>query len=192
MPDIQYPKLLEGFTGRCFREITGLGKTDTVVLDSLLRAVRETEGEVPSLLKTGNVGGADAGANEAAVCHRIAHHLENQLSKCSSNQLNEMKVDCEYNRDGDATKSVGGSKRKPDIIIHRRGKDGPNELAIEAKYASSYTTRVIFEDVDKLIEHAQTFAYKIMVYLLFDASGTRIFERETITCCPAPSIESIR
>ncbi|HKY21990.1 MAG TPA: hypothetical protein VJM31_12300 [Vicinamibacterales bacterium] len=76
------------------------------------------------------------GPSERAVAHRLAVYLEQEFSGWST--------DCEYNRQGDE----GGRKKAvlsayelpkavdPDIIVHRRGPDGPNLLVIEVKPAS--------------------------------------------------------
>ena len=75
------------------------------------------------------------GPSERAVAHRLAVYLEQEFPAWST--------DCEYNRQG----NVGDRKQAvlnpneaakdvdPDIIIHQRGPDGPNLLAIEVKPA---------------------------------------------------------
>jgi hypothetical protein len=73
---------------------------------------------------------------ERCIAHRFAVHLEAQFP--------DWDVDCEYNRNGDELKEMPLSEeckallRKtdrvvPDIIIHKRGAEGPNLLAIEVK-----------------------------------------------------------
>lgn len=80
-------------------------------------------------------------ASERAVGHRLAWHLQREFS--------EWHVDCEYNRDGGAIKSIdvpqdliawNETEAKtvfPDIIVHWRGEEGPNVLVIEMKKVGS-------------------------------------------------------
>ena len=81
----------------------------------------------------------------------------------------EFTVDCEYNRDGKAIKKKdpGEPPTIPDIIIHKRGHDGPNLLAIEAKKkldsASSY-------DQVKLLGYKQSQKYAYAVFIVLPAS----------------------
>ena len=78
-------------------------------------------------------------ANERAMTHKFAEHLQSALG-------DEWNVDCEYNRDGEIPKALHNLGRQrvrkddsnadtvfPDIIVHRRGKAGPNLIVIEAK-----------------------------------------------------------
>jgi len=73
---------------------------------------------------------------ERCLAHRFAVHLASVFS--------DWDVDCEYNRNGDRLKEIPLSDecrellRKtdrvvPDIIVHKRGPQGPNLLAIEVK-----------------------------------------------------------
>ena len=73
---------------------------------------------------------------ERCIAHRFAVHLAAQFP--------DWDVDCEYNRNGDQLKKMPLSDecrellRKtdrvvPDIIVHKRGAEGPNLLAIEVK-----------------------------------------------------------
>lgn len=81
----------------------------------------------------------DYNVSERAITHRLAVYLEELFP--------QWHVDCEYNRDGADIKRVGGlciscpagcSERSgervfPDVIVHLRGKNTINLLAIEAK-----------------------------------------------------------
>ncbi|MBI3768228.1 MAG: hypothetical protein HY271_06990 [Deltaproteobacteria bacterium] len=78
--------------------------------------------------------------NERCIAGRIAFHL--QLA------FPEWSVDVEYNRDGaepkrlelsddcaNVTDDDGRALVVPDIIVHQRGRDGPNLMGIEIKKA---------------------------------------------------------
>lgn len=78
----------------------------------------------------------DKDVSEWAVAHRLAAYLEGFFP--------EYDVDCEYNRmpgpdgeyDSKAPKKVLGNKKiRPDIIVHRRGSNEDNLIAIEMKKA---------------------------------------------------------
>lgn len=63
-------------------------------------------------------------AHEQTISSRFALHLQHLFP--------EWNVDVEYNRQGESTDSKTdetGHKRRPDVVIHKRGPAGPN-LAI--------------------------------------------------------------
>jgi hypothetical protein len=72
-------------------------------------------------------------AGERAVAHRIAVYLEQEFPGWH--------VDCEYNREAGTTNpkkirrepEASRTIATPDIIVHHRGPEGPNLLAIEVK-----------------------------------------------------------
>lgn len=63
--------------------------------------------------------------NERAVTGRLALYLQGEFSDC--------KVDVEYNRHIDAPKKAGSSLIVPDVVVHSRGNDEQNILAVEVK-----------------------------------------------------------
>jgi hypothetical protein len=87
--------------------------------------------------------------NERSLTHRLAVHLERSLAERGS----DLSVDCEYNRSGGSPKRLQhliesfaktatpeelvrdtkGRTVFPDIVVHKRGTDGPNVIVIEAK-----------------------------------------------------------
>ena len=82
--------------------------------------------------------------SEWAVAHRIAVYIELELP--------DWNVDCEFNRQGDATAPkmlAGGSRVRPDIIVHHRGRveKAHNLLVIELKKVGSSS------DHDKVKEY---------------------------------------
>jgi hypothetical protein len=119
--------------------------------------------------------GMPADVNERAATHRIALHLEREVRALSPETLGadpvEIFVDCEYNRQGtDAKRLTGlaiglrrlarrgrrsrvmdtrGTTVFPDIIVHRRGREGPNLLVVEVKRSGVVRGAVAF-DQEKL------------------------------------------
>jgi hypothetical protein len=66
--------------------------------------------------------------HEQTISARLMFHLQHLLP--------EWNVDVEFNRQGDDRVpkiDAKGKKRKPDIIIHKRGPDGPNLAVILIK-----------------------------------------------------------
>lgn len=75
--------------------------------------------------------------NERSLTHKFAEYLQEQVDS-------ELTVDCEYNRYGDDTKEIDVIKQivgetvptdsltpktvYPDIIIHKRGSEGPKRV----------------------------------------------------------------
>lgn len=101
---------------------------------ALDRLVREDE-----YLLVNNLG-------ERCIASRLAMYLQHEFP--------EHNVDAEYNRDADAPKRLGlpdectMSRGKhgerlvaPDVIVHRRGPDGPNILVLEIKKTANPVAR---------------------------------------------------
>src|SRR4051812_22600469 len=76
--------------------------------------------------------------SERCIASRLAMHLQEQFP--------DHKVDVEYNRQGRAPKRLGLPEEcadsindngealaVPDVIVHRRGEEGPNVLVLELK-----------------------------------------------------------
>ncbi len=112
-------------------------------------------------------GTTDGSVGERAIAHRLAVHIEDEFrAQGYPNEAAKIAVDCEYNRHRGATKSflvkeklrerVEAAKKKalkehptkkgwyvfsiyPDIIVHRRGDDECNLIAVELKCASNTT-----------------------------------------------------
>jgi hypothetical protein len=67
------------------------------------------------------------GVHEQTLTFRLGIYIQQEFPAFN--------VDCEYNRRGADSKKrcSAGSLIKPDVVVHRRGADGPNLLVIEAK-----------------------------------------------------------
>lgn len=73
---------------------------------------------------------------EEAINHRLAVYLENIIK--SNNDNSHISVDVEYNKNYDKRKEItypDGTKVyfRPDILVHQRGDNYNNKLAIECK-----------------------------------------------------------
>ena len=92
---------------------------------------------------------------ERCIAARLAMYLQGEFP--------DHAVDAEYNRDGDTPKRLGLEEEcandrdengeslvVPDIIVHRRGPDGPNILVLEVKKTSNPAPR----DCDRARIHA--------------------------------------
>ena len=110
------------------------------------------------------------GASERAVCHRLAIHLEAQYRLLDGPQ-GTLDVDCEYNREGDKPKtSPAGALVYPDIIVHRRGNNSLNHLAVEVKLTSN--TERDDDDLAKLEGYrSPKFGYLYAVFLRIGSLG---------------------
>ncbi len=123
-----------------------------------------------------------ANVNERSLTHKFAEHLQAVVGGgwC---------VDCEYNRYGvDSTKileevkqivgeyaSTDETKARtvyPDVIIHRRGPEGPNLLVIEAKKNASKAERV--DDWKKLHRIKDQYEYTFAAFINFVTAKARI------------------
>lgn len=67
--------------------------------------------------------------HEDCISTRLAYYMANGIE----DSLNEIKVDCQYNRNGRETKELDGHNRIPDIIVHERASNRNNIVMIEAK-----------------------------------------------------------
>ncbi len=103
-------------------------------------------------------------ANERSITFRLGLHLQ-----CL---FKGWHVDCEYNRYGRVSKRVkrddfGEEERLvlPDIIIHKRGAEGPNLLVIEAKPNPIMDNEDVKYDLFKLRRYKEDLSYKYAVLL---------------------------
>lgn len=119
--------------------------------------------------------------NERSLTHKFAEHLQNIFG-------DEWNVDCEYNRFGADTKAIDeviqivGEKTTtyetktktiyPDIIVHKRGPNGPNLVVLEAKKDATPTERK--EDIEKLIRIKELYSYKYAVFVNFELNRSEV------------------
>lgn len=128
-------------------------------------------------------------AHEQAITHRIAFYLEYLLSK--NIKYKNLDIDCEYNKHGDQPKTIdlpGEPKDycdckfckkivvknpedkkyfRPDIIVHKRGADRHNIIAIELKKSN-----ICYFDLEKLKILTRDivdggYGYRIGVFIYF-------------------------
>ena len=116
-------------------------------------------------------------ANERSLTHKFAEYMQMVIG-------HEWSVDCEYNRSGSDPKKIDVLRRivgdntttyetksktiYPDIIVHRRSKQGPNLLVIEAKKDATTKEREL--DTTKLKVIQDTYGYSFAVFMDFKVS----------------------
>ena len=112
--------------------------------------------------------------SERAITHKLGEYLQPLFP--------EWNVDCEYNRNGDRAKQISAMKKNgvselqkiyPDVIVHERGTNDRNLLAIEAKKQRGTNANMLNvenekNDTKKLVAYStQDFGYKIGVFVTF-------------------------
>lgn len=96
--------------------------------------------------------------NERTVSAKLACYLEKEFPDYS--------VDVEYNRHGVEIKTIKGPKRiLPDIVIHKRGSDDYNLLAIEIKIRNYNKER----DEEKLKYLTKHYKYKFGLFIKLES-----------------------
>ncbi len=99
--------------------------------------------------------------HEVALCHRLAVHLEN------SDKFTGYSIDCEYNRDEQATKrNLEREIFRPDIIVHIRGSNENNLIMIEAKKDTCRSEEQAAEK-KRLRRNANKYGYKYAFMVVF-------------------------
>ncbi len=105
--------------------------------------------------------------NECSINHRLACHLQDLFP--------DWDVDCEYNKNAGKIKNLDLPKDKvdwndteaksvfPDVIVHKRGGEGPNLLVIEVKKSTNKSDRK--HDYNKLKEYGDTLKYSCALFL---------------------------
>jgi hypothetical protein len=111
--------------------------------------------------------------NECSINHMLACHLQSQFEAWH--------VDCEYNKNYEKAKELELPKDKvdwndteaksvfPDIIVHKRGGDGPNLLVIEVKKSSNKSDRR--HDYNKLKQYGAVLSYSCALFLKIGTKG---------------------
>lgn len=111
--------------------------------------------------------------SELSISHKLGHYLALLIT--------EYDVDCEYNRNVADKKSMGESRIRPDIIIHKRGNNEKNFVVIEIK--PWWNRDDMIKDEDKLAyltNQDNEFKYKYGLSLIIEQSRlddkAKIFE----------------
>ncbi|MGY0500672.1 hypothetical protein ACWZHB_19470 [Nocardia sp. FBN12] len=102
--------------------------------------------------------------HEQTLAFRIGLRLANSVERPD----NRLRVDTEYNRQGTRSKTIRNSGpigERPDLVIHVRGNDESNLLAVEIKKSA----KNIKDDLQKLRQlHSDQFNYHDTVLLILD------------------------
>ncbi len=113
----------------------------------------------------------DNKVHEQAICTSLACYLKGFFP--------EYDVDVEYNREGigeNPKKNLENSKKKPDIIIHKRGIDKNNIMVIEAKCHWNREKRGI--DKNTLKQLKKKYKYQFAFFLEFEKEKCKMVEVE--------------
>ncbi len=127
--------------------------TDRQLASALLRSIE--------LLFKNDMTLFENDTNEESIASLMARYL--------SADFPERHVDDDYNRMGDVPKTVTWDERpslvRPDIIIHRRGTNEDNLLAVEIKLSSNVKAKD--DDVKKLRAYRRELAYTHALFIRF-------------------------
>ncbi len=119
--------------------------------------------------------------NERSLTHKFAEYIQDEVNS-------SWFVDCEYNRYGNDPKEIDEIKQivgeivstdslepktvYPDIIVHKRGSEGPNWIVIEAKKNASNKERD--DDIKKLGKIKKRYKYSYAIFINFDTINKSI------------------
>jgi hypothetical protein len=130
--------------------------------------------------------------HEVCLNHRLACHLEDNLTPLLATMGERMFVDIEFNREGVDFKNlvVKGQKKRvrPDIIVHNRrsGEYKINLLVVECKRRDA-SKDMIAEDRDKLLAFLKDERYQYpfglqVLYAKAQVCGTLFFIEDGTIC----------
>jgi hypothetical protein len=107
--------------------------------------------------------------HEQTIGHRIAVYMEDYFP--------EENIDCEYNKNGDLSKTIDDIViNKPDIIVHRRGLNSHNTLCIEIKKGISTIGKGDLRKLKGLTKYVGIYRYTLGIFLEISTrvSGSRV------------------
>ena len=111
--------------------------------------------------------------HERSIVHKFAEYLQQEFS---TNENENIVVDCEYNREGHGNKKTLPEPETdneedqiyPDIILHERGTHENNYLVIEAKKGCNTDNRESDKErLEILIDSNKRYNYDIGLFLIF-------------------------
>ncbi|WP_456489127.1 restriction endonuclease [Caminibacter pacificus] len=92
--------------------------------------------------------------NEVSISHKLACYLQFIFKN--------LDVDIEFNRNLCSSKRVDNDVRKPDIIIHKRGTNEHNLIAIEVKKDNNKNPNNDFKKLKKIMRE---YGYKYGIFI---------------------------
>lgn len=150
----------------------------------LQQSLNDFEGEDGYLL--------EARVQEQCVAHKFAEHIGKNLRNCSDAVASKLSVDCEYNRIGLDKKKVvpeqfqsEAKKEKtvrPDVVVHERGSQRKNLLAIEIKLTSNASPTSVKYAKWKLRTYKRHLSYEYALYICF-LNGNAFTSRSSTSPC---------
>lgn len=104
-------------------------------------------------------------SSERSICFRLGSYLQDCVGDAWD-------VDCEYNRDGWDPKKQDGKFVTPDLVVHHRGPEGVNWLAMEAK--PCWRIGDLEKDLRKLVGYRANQDYCDVLFLLFGWANDQV------------------
>lgn len=122
---------------------------------------------------------------ERSIVFRFAHYFQNILDDAGG--FEEYDLDCEYNRNGTAVKSLPSfpNGTYPDVILHQRGSNDGNLLVIEFK---TYWNKNQQADTRKVMEFTRQsgkYAFLMGMTILIGKSRDTTSVKRYINGCKA-------
>ena len=107
-------------------------------------------------------------AHEVTISHKLACYLQDMFE--------EFDVDIEFNKNLKDSKRVDNEIRRPDIIVHKRGTNDSNFIAIEIKKCSNANKNF---DIEKIGSIMNELNYQYGFYIEFNV-GEEITEENFV------------
>lgn len=103
--------------------------------------------------------------SERCLVYNFARRLEKILDQTEYKELN---IDLEYNRNCSMIKSLKNQKvTYPDLILHERGNNAKNTIAIEFKKWNNKNHKILEKDRKKLKGFKYEYGYKLCLLIIF-------------------------
>lgn len=163
------------------KNLDNIIKKSTIGIELSMRErsiINGLKGAISKLLNDDQEIIYDYKVKEEAISHRLGCYLRDEFEQ----QICFLgcKVDCEYNKFGEDEKTAYGKRIRPDIIIHKRGNQNTNILAIEIKKRRTPNNWDIkklkyFTSKNKRLKYK--YRYKLSLFIGFGENPSDLKER---------------
>ena len=106
----------------------------------------------------------DTKQHEQTLCAKLAYYMQALFQ--------DWHVDVEYNRQGHDIKRLNGKRVRPDIIVHRRGSEGPNLVALLCK--AHWNDQDRQNDIEQLKLYRNELGYQNAFRIEFESNNFQI------------------
>lgn len=138
------------------------------ILKSLLeQAVQKTYAEADLLV---NREGKSRKGIEQSIAFRVGIHLQELLKTPKFSAFSALNLDCEYNKYGDDPKATlrFPDGIRPDLLIHSRGNQDSNKLAVEFKGWWNTNHRKDIQKLKDLTSDVEPYKYSLGALVIFN------------------------